>query len=134
MPWEGLKKSPAFLLHKKGRKLLGAMQQKDMESLGLWLSVRPGCPLLQPCFLLFWKTGTMFPKTSTVVPPSLSNRRQESGDVRGLMMPEQTRKPNFLDIMLGFAVLFSCGIGRKPQTALMEPKSCTVLFWKHRNC
>lgn len=76
--------------------------------------------------------GTVFPKISTVVPPCLSNRRHNRGEVRGLTMPEQTGKPNFLSIMLGFAALFSRGIGRKPQTTLMEPKSCTVLFWKHR--
>lgn len=88
--------------------------------------MRPCCPQLQPCF--FWKTGVMFPKAGTEVPPCLSNQRRDRQEVRGLTMPEQ---PNFLHIRLASAELFSCRSGRKSQTPLMEPKSCTVLFWKH---
>lgn len=77
--------------------------------------------------------GTVFPKIGTVVPPCLSNQRHDRGQVRGLAMSGQTGKPDFLNIRLGFAELFSCGIGGKPQTTLTKPKSCTVLFWKQSN-
>lgn len=35
--------------------------------------------ILSSCFLLFWRTGTVFPKTSTVVPPSLSRKEVREG-------------------------------------------------------
>lgn len=43
-------------------------------------------------------------------------------------MPELAGKPNFLEIMLGFAELFSCGIRREPQTTLKKPKYCSFVL------
>lgn len=43
-------------------------------------------------------------------------------------MPELAGKPNFLEIMLGFAELFSCGIRREPQKTLKKPKYCSFVL------